>query len=95
MSLVPNLRLKSDKFRAALKRMVGGEGTVVGIDTLQELVDLSRQNIEKDDAKLLNGDNRIILQHRDGWKGAPDHAPFNAIHVGAAARELPKPLVEQ
>ena len=32
---------------------------------------------------------------RDGWKGLPEHAPFDAIHVGAAATSLPKILANQ
>lgn len=31
----------------------------------------------------------------DGWKGAPEEAPFDAIHVGAAADKLPPELLDQ
>lgn len=31
----------------------------------------------------------------DGRLGYPELAPFDAIHVGAAAAELPQPLVQQ
>ena len=31
----------------------------------------------------------------DGRKGAPESGPYNAIHVGAAAAELPPDLVAQ
>ena len=27
--------------------------------------------------------------------GMPEHAPYDAIHVGAAAGEVPKPLLDQ
>lgn len=31
----------------------------------------------------------------DGQKGLPAEAPFDVIHVGAAAARVPPPLVEQ
>lgn len=32
----------------------------------------------------------------DGWKGGPEeYAPYNAIHVGAAASAVPKALLDQ
>lgn len=31
----------------------------------------------------------------NGWLGCPEEAPFDAIHVGAAAASLPSKLVEQ
>jgi protein-L-isoaspartate(D-aspartate) O-methyltransferase len=34
----------------------------------------------------------ITIDGRLGW---PDLAPYDAIHVGAAAPEVPKPLIEQ
>lgn len=35
------------------------------------------------------------MKEGDGRKGSPDNAPFNAIHVGAAAPETPTALLEQ
>lgn len=81
--------------RAVIKRMVGTEGKVVGIDYLKELVDMSRENILKDDKSFLEGPNAIKLETRDGWQGAEEHGPFDAIHVGAAAKVMPKKLIEQ
>lgn len=31
----------------------------------------------------------------DGRKGFPDEAPYDCIHVGAAAAELPQALLDQ
>lgn len=31
----------------------------------------------------------------DGWKGAPEYGPYDAIHVGAAAAKVPESLIEQ
>lgn len=36
-----------------------------------------------------------IKTEGNGWLGDPDEAPFDAIHVGAAAESLPSALVEQ
>lgn len=38
-----------------------------------------------------------ILQLRvgDGWQGWPESAPYDAIHVGAAAATVPQALVRQ
>ena len=33
-----------------------------------------------------------IVDGRDGW---PEWAPYDAIHVGAAAPEIPQPLLDQ
>jgi len=54
------------------------------------------QNLRKsaDNAKMLD-EGTITLITGDGWKGVPAQAPYNAIHVGAAAAELPKDLVDQ
>ena len=37
----------------------------------------------------------VTIQVGDGWKGLPEHAPFHAIHVGAAAETFPKELMMQ
>jgi len=78
---------------AALANM--GEGTqVYGIETIPPLVTWSLENLKKNHQDLLD-QGRIHIQVGDGWKGLSDHAPFDAIHVGAAASELPKALVNQ
>jgi len=37
--------------------------------------------------------NRLIVRHGDGWEGAAELGPFDAIHVGAYAGEPPAALV--
>ena len=70
------------------------KGKVIGIDVIPQLVELSRKNIQKEDGDLL--DNGIVeVFTRDGWKGYPAGAPYNAIHVGAAAETFPKDLMSQ
>jgi protein-L-isoaspartate(D-aspartate) O-methyltransferase len=69
-------------------------GQVFGIDVHQPLVDLTKQNIQKHDGDLLRH-GIVHVSLRDGWKGIPEQAPFDAIHVGAAAESVPYQLVQQ
>uniref|UniRef100_A0A0G4GE07 protein-L-isoaspartate(D-aspartate) O-methyltransferase n=1 Tax=Chromera velia CCMP2878 TaxID=1169474 RepID=A0A0G4GE07_9ALVE len=71
-----------------------GGGTVVGVECVKNLVDLSRENIRSHKASLLQHPN-FQIHHTDGWKGWAEAGPYDAIHVGAAAQEIPKALVEQ
>jgi len=79
---------------ACFARMVGKEGKVIGIDYIKPLVDLSTENIMKDDPSLLSSGN-IELKIGDEWKGDESNAPFDCIHVGAAAESMPQALVNQ
>merc|ERR1719504_428705 len=58
------------------------------------LVDLAKGNIQKADGDLLN-DGQLVVMHGDGWAGCPEHAPFDCIHVGAAAEKIPIALLQQ
>jgi protein-L-isoaspartate(D-aspartate) O-methyltransferase len=69
-------------------------GKVFGIDVHQHLIDLTKHNIRKQDGDLLR-DGIVDVSLRDGWKGLPEEAPFDAIHVGAAAESMPYQLVQQ
>jgi len=67
---------------------------VIGIESVASLAKQSLTNIAKDDPKLLS--NSVVEIHvQDGWKGWPDAGPYHAIHVGAAADELPENLAAQ
>jgi len=74
--------------------ILGKPGKVYGIDVYPDLVDLTRENIQKKDGDLLTN-NIVEVSVGDGWKGLPDKGPFDAIHVGAAADEFPKKLMMQ
>eukprot|EP01067_Filipodium_phascolosomae_P001625 Filipodium_phascolosomae@DN2057_c0_g1_i1.p1 len=71
-------------------------GTVYGIESVPEVLELARSNISKDNVNsyLLNSP-RFKLSCGDAWKGFPDGVEFDAIHVGAAAPQAPKALVNQ
>ncbi|KAL2219044.1 protein-L-isoaspartate O-methyltransferase [Thermoascus aurantiacus ATCC 26904] len=72
------------------------DGHVIGIDHIQELVDMSRSNMSKsaDGRKFLeSGKVKFVVgDGRQGWK---EGAPYDAIHVGAAAETLHPALIEQ
>jgi protein-L-isoaspartate(D-aspartate) O-methyltransferase len=41
------------------------------------------------------GYRNIVTRVGDGYQGWPEHAPFDAIMVTAAPREVPQPLIDQ
>ncbi|KAL6876859.1 protein-L-isoaspartate O-methyltransferase [Trichoderma novae-zelandiae] len=85
--------------------LVGDRGLVVGLEHIQELRDLGeanmrksaegRQLLEAGKAKFVLGDGRL------GWKeaaraGEEEYGTaWDVIHVGAAAKEVHAPLLEQ
>jgi len=48
-------------------------------------------------AKLLKdlGYNNVHIKIGDGYSGWPEHAPYNAILITAAAEKVPQPLIDQ
>ncbi|XP_029452399.1 protein-L-isoaspartate(D-aspartate) O-methyltransferase isoform X2 [Rhinatrema bivittatum] len=79
---------------ACFARMVGPNGKVVGIDHIKELVDDSIHNVGKDDSNLISS-GRVQLLVGDGRLGNTQEAPYDAIHVGAAAPIVPQALIDQ
>ncbi|XP_053115043.1 protein-L-isoaspartate(D-aspartate) O-methyltransferase-like isoform X1 [Hemicordylus capensis] len=79
---------------ACFARMVGPTGKAVGIEHIEELVHESMRNVREDDPTLLSS-GRVKLLVGDGRKGYPEEAPYDAIHVGAAAPTVPKELLNE
>jgi protein-L-isoaspartate(D-aspartate) O-methyltransferase len=75
--------------------MVGPQGRAIGVEHIPELADFSIKNIEKSVAAPLLKDGALQIHVGDGREGWPEHAPYDAIHVGAAAPEIPQPLIDQ
>lgn len=74
----------------------GKDGYVIGIDHIQELIDLANKNMSKSpEGRKMLGDGKVKFITGDGRKGWPEGAPYDAIHVGAAADKLHPVLVEQ
>jgi protein-L-isoaspartate(D-aspartate) O-methyltransferase len=78
-----------------MAHMVGPTGRVVGIDHIPELVQRSEANIRADGGAELLESGRLSMVVGDGREGCQDKGPYHAIHVGAAAAELPQALVDQ
>lgn len=81
-----------------LASLLGPAGRIVGIEHIQGLVELANENVGKSEVgrgwleegkvRFVRGDGRLGYQE-DGDEG------FDAIHVGAAAREAHEVLVGQ
>ena len=73
-----------------------GDGKVVGIDHIKSLVDKSRENMSRSkEGRLLLETGKVEFVTGDGRKGYPEGGPYNAIHVGAAAKEVHHHLIDQ
>ena len=60
--------------------------------TIEIVEPLGREAAER--LKRLGYDN-VTARIGDGYQGWPEHAPFDAIVVTAAPREVPQPLIDQ
>ncbi|KAL0487387.1 L-isoaspartate O-methyltransferase [Acrasis kona] len=69
---------------------------IVGIEHIPSLVEITKQNIIKDDktVKIFNQDTIHVICG-DGFEGVPDQSPFHIIHVGAACTHVPRNLFDQ
>jgi len=63
---------------------------VHSIERIPELVEQARANLE-----VAGYADRVTVHLGDGTRGLPEHAPFAAIAVAAAAPEMPASLYEQ
>lgn len=105
VKLIPSDRFAgcgSGYLLAVFHHLVSPGGTVLGIDHLQGLIDLSRTNLARAPrtlAALNSSSPSIQLYCEDGRKGSPPELTpaggWDAIHVGAAAPHLPEELVAQ
>ncbi|XP_022134797.1 protein-L-isoaspartate O-methyltransferase 1-like isoform X4 [Momordica charantia] len=80
---------------ACFAMMVGPEGRAVGVEHIPELVVSSMENIKKSAAAPLLKEGSLSVHVGDGRQGWAQCAPYDAIHVGAAAAEIPPALIEQ
>ncbi|EPS26557.1 hypothetical protein PDE_01494 [Penicillium oxalicum 114-2] len=72
------------------------QGRVIGIDHIPELVELARSNMNKSkQGQHLQQSGQVKFITADGRLGWKAEAPYDAIHVGAAAEELHPVLIEQ
>lgn len=84
---------------AAFAKLVsrgGAEGKAIGIEHIPQLTSKALSNVAKDpslDELIQQGHLEFVVG--DGRKGWPAGAPYDAIHVGAAAPRMPTELIEQ
>ncbi|NCO23103.1 protein-L-isoaspartate O-methyltransferase [bacterium (Candidatus Moisslbacteria) CG12_big_fil_rev_8_21_14_0_65_36_11] len=72
--------------------IVGKEGKVFAIERIDELRKFGEDNVRKYN---FVEEGRAVFITGDGTKGIKKEAPFNAIHVGAAAVDVPEALLDQ
>jgi protein-L-isoaspartate(D-aspartate) O-methyltransferase len=63
--------------------------TVYTIEIVEPLARAARERFDRD------GLRNVVAKVGDGYRGWPEHAPFDAIMVTAAPREVPQPLIDQ
>ncbi len=63
---------------------------VFSIEVIADLAAAARDRLDR-----LGYDQKVHVRHGDGFDGWPDQAPFDAIIVTAAPREIPEQLVHQ
>ena len=79
---------------ACLAYMVGPTGCAVGIEHIENLTKTSTENVKKSNPELLK-EERVLFITGDGRQGYPERAPYDCIHVGAAAGAVPTALHDQ
>ncbi|KAK9818393.1 hypothetical protein WJX72_011929 [[Myrmecia] bisecta] len=81
---------------AALGKLVGDQGgQVIGVEKHKELADRSIQNIKDASPELLEQQTVKIMPGNVLGSVLDSYGLFDAIHVGAAADEIPQTLVDK
>jgi protein-L-isoaspartate(D-aspartate) O-methyltransferase len=79
-----------------LAELVKPGGKVVGIEHIQPLVDMGTRNTGKSaEGRELMESGGIKYVKADGRLGWEEEAPYDAIHVGAAAAQFHQALIDQ
>jgi len=74
-------------YQAAILAEIAKE--VYTIEIIESLAEQAKKRLKE------MGYKNIFVKHGDGYLGWPEHAPFDAIIVTAAPKEVPPPLIEQ
>lgn len=79
-----------------LAELVRPGGVVVGVEHILPLVEMGKANTGKSEGgRTLMDGGGLEYVRGDGRLGWRERAPYDAIHVGAAAGEVHGPLLEQ
>jgi protein-L-isoaspartate(D-aspartate) O-methyltransferase len=76
-----------------LSYMVGSKGSVYGIDSIQDLVDLGRENCDK--YQFVKRGIAHFVYKKDIEQGYSEEAPYDRIFVNVLQEGLPESLQEQ
>ena len=74
-------------YQAAILGQLAGQ--VYTIEIVPELAKSARE------ALAAQGHSNVSVRHGDGYKGWPEHAPFDRIILTAAPPEIPRALLDQ
>jgi protein-L-isoaspartate(D-aspartate) O-methyltransferase len=74
-------------YQAAVLAEMGAQ--VYSIEIIPELARQAEQQLRQ------IGYEKIQVRCGDGYRGWPEHAPFDAIIVAAAPEQIPQPLIDQ
>ena len=74
-------------YQAAILAQMGAD--VYTIEIVEPLAEMARQTLER------LGYKNIRVKHGDGFRGWPEHAPFDAIVVTCAPDKIPPDLIAQ
>lgn len=77
---------------ALLAEITGPQGKVFAIERIEMLKNFGENNVDK---YGFIKSKRAIFKTGDGTKGLAEQAPFDRIHVGAAANKIPQDLLGQ
>jgi protein-L-isoaspartate(D-aspartate) O-methyltransferase len=81
---------------AVFCQLVGPEGRVTGVELVPELVERSRETLRQDPAtRSMFESGHLTVHQADAHYGCDANAPYDAIHVGAAAEGVPQALEAQ
>lgn len=81
---------------ACMAALVGQNGKVHAIEHAPELSQFAQRNLNTFHQIIPDSTAcKVHVTTGDGRLGDPAHAPYNAIHVGAAAPDVPQALIDQ
>ena len=81
---------------AVFCQMVGPTGRVTGVELVPELMARSQETLRQDPAtRDMMASGHLAVHQADAHFGCDADAPYDAIHVGAAADGVPQALVDQ
>lgn len=77
---------------ALLAEIAGEKGKVYALERIPELTEFGKENTRKYN---FVASKRAVFMNADGSKGLKEKAPFDRIHVAAAAPKIPHALLKQ